>query len=176
VCGKVQVDGLTRVVQCSWAKLHFPTPTTGYAVGYISGQPFAVVGKTSNAGATWIVRVTEPLAGEGARDVFFLDANTGFMRTSGGQLYKTTDGGATWNPTAQTRGKRFRFADPEVGWSFFERELQFTTDGGMHWNSRSIRFPANVNAWTLPQSDHGYVVGDHGMIYHYRVVPVSYLV
>lgn len=61
-----------------------------------------------------------------------------------------------------------------MGWSFFERELQFTTDGGMHWNSRSIRFPANVNAWTLPQSDRGYVVGDHGMIYHYRVVPVSY--
>jgi photosystem II stability/assembly factor-like uncharacterized protein len=65
------------------------------------------------------VRVTEPLAGEGARDVFFLDANTGFMRTSEGKLYKTSDGGATWNPAAQTRGKRFRFADPVGGLVIF---------------------------------------------------------
>ena len=171
---RVQIDGLTRVVKCAWAKFHFPTATTGYVVGYISGAPFVIIGKTSDAGATWNVSVTEPLAGEGARDVFFLDVNTGFLRTSEGQLYQTTDGGATWNPTAQTPGKRFRFADARVGWSFFGRELYFTTDGGTHWNSREFRFPVEVNAWSLPRSDQGYVVGDHGMIYHYRVVPASY--
>jgi hypothetical protein len=37
-----------------------------------------------------------------------------------------------------------------------------------------VRFPAPVVAFSLPARDRGYVVGDHGMIYRYRVVPSDY--
>ena len=47
-------------------------------------------------------------------------------------------------------------------------------DGRKHWTSRAIHFPAGVNAFSLPARDRGYVVGDHGMIYRYRVVPIDY--
>lgn len=33
--------------------------------------------------------------------------------------------------------------------------------------------PAMVNAFAFPRRDRGYAVGDHGMIYRYRVVPVA---
>jgi hypothetical protein len=65
------------------------------------------------------------------------------------------------------------FADPEVGWAFGVAKLSFTTDGGKRWNSRTFTFPADVTAFSLPRRDRGYVVGEHGMIYRYRVVPVA---
>jgi photosystem II stability/assembly factor-like uncharacterized protein len=45
------------------------------------------------------------------------------------------------------------------------------TDGGRHWTAREVRFPAPVIAFSLPARDRGYVVGDQGMIYRYRIVP-----
>jgi hypothetical protein len=63
------------------------------------------------------------------------------------------------------------FADPEVGWAFGANKMSFTTDGGTRWNSRTIAFPAEVTAFSLPRRDRGYVVGEHGMIYRYRIVP-----
>jgi hypothetical protein len=91
-----------------------------------------------------------------------------------GQLSKTTDGGATWTAGASPKGAILRFADPDVGWEFYGNELHFTTDGGQHWNSRAFKFPTEVTAFTLPRRDRAYVVGNHGMIYRYRVVPIEF--
>ena len=173
---KIQVDGLSRDVECNWDKLHFPSATTGYAVAWIDHSDIAVVGKTRDGGATWALTLTDVGVGYPS-DVFFLDENTGFMRrgnTYTGQLVKTTDGGATWSPGAAIKGKKLWFVDPEVGWSFYGRELRFTTDGGQHWNSREFKFPVEPNAFSLPTRDRAYVVGDHGMIYRYEVVPIEY--
>jgi hypothetical protein len=30
------------------------------------------------------------------------------------------------------------------------------------------------NAFSLPARDRAYVVGDHGMVYRYRIVPIEY--
>jgi photosystem II stability/assembly factor-like uncharacterized protein len=174
---KIQVSGLTREVECSWSKLNFPAPSNGYALGYINGTEFGVVGKTADGGATWSVSVVDGLPGGGIGDGWFFDANTGFIRTAGvsdGQLQKTSDGAATWKPAASIRGQRFRFVDRQVGWSLFGTTLYFTVDGGLRWISRSAAFPVNVNAWSLGARDRGYVVGNHGMIYRYRIVPVAY--
>jgi photosystem II stability/assembly factor-like uncharacterized protein len=70
-------------------------------------------------------------------------------------------------------GNRIVFSGPEVGWSFYGKLMSYTTDGGRRWASREIAFPAEVNAFCLPTSQRGYVVGDHGMIYRYRIVPVD---
>jgi photosystem II stability/assembly factor-like uncharacterized protein len=67
-----------------------------------------------------------------------------------------------------------KFPDREVGWIFDGQKLTFTTDGGKRWNSRSFRFPASVKAYSFPTRQRAYVVGDHGMVYRYRVVPIDY--
>ena len=179
---KIQVDGLPRNVECDWIKVHFPTPTTGYAVAEISGQSLAVVGKTSDGGATWALTVVDLPLGAPS-DVFFLDPNTGYMRKGNareGQLNKTTDGGATWTANATPKGDNLRFADPEVGWSLMNGDnngpcqVYFTTDGGQHWDSRGFKFPVQVSDFSLPRRDRAYVVGNHGMVYRYRVVPFEY--
>jgi len=172
----VQVQGLTRNVTCDWARLQFITPSVAYAVGF-SRQARTVVflARTSDGGASW--SITTAVVTDIPQDAFFLDENTGYIRTGApdtGQVFKTTDGGNTWMGLAASPGARIQFADPEVGWAVLYNKVSFTTDSGNHWNSRQYAFPARVNAFSIPRRDRGYVVGEHGMIFRYRIVPENY--
>ncbi len=171
---KVQVEGLWRNVACHWKRLQFLTPSAGYAVGYSYDAKGIFLARTDDGGATWSLTYSE-LPGY-AEDIFFLNENTGYVRVghaSNGQLYKTDDGGRTWTGMAASPGNRILFADPEVGWAMHYNKVSFTTNAGLRWNSREYRFPATTSALSLPRRDRAYVVGEHGMIYRYRVVPAD---
>jgi photosystem II stability/assembly factor-like uncharacterized protein len=172
---RVEVAGLTRAAQCNWNRLQFVTPTLGYAVGSsYDAEDVIFLARTHDGGATWTM-TTAGGAGK-AEDAVFLDEKTGYVRVGhwdNGQVYKTEDGGRTWTGMAASPGMGMAFADPEVGWAFGINKLSYTTDGGRRWNSRQFAFPANVTAFSLPRRDRGYVVGEHGMIYRYRIVPVA---
>jgi hypothetical protein len=47
-------------------------------------------------------------------------------------------------------------------------------DGGLHWVSQNLALPASIEEFSLPRRDRAYVVGGHGMIYHYRTVSAEY--
>ena len=148
---RAEVNGLTKNVQCQFTALHFVSASVGYAVGKAPElrDPF-VVFKTTDGGKTWSRSVTPPPAA--AEDLVFLDEGTAFLRT----------------------GERVKFADGHTGWTFHYNKLSYTTDGGSRWSSREFAFPARVNAFCLPSARRGYVAGQHGMIYRYRVVPIEY--
>lgn len=172
---RVEVEGLTRNVPCVWRRLQFLSPTLGYAVASsYDAKDMLFVAKTADGGATWTItasRVTGTV-----EDARFIDENIGFARVGyweNGQLFRTEDGGRTWTGVGSSPGVRIAFADPEVGWAFGLNKMGFTTDGGRRWTSRTIAFPAEVTAFSLPRRDRGYVVGEHGMIYRYRIVPVA---
>ena len=168
----VQVQGLSRSVDCPLEAMHFPTPEVGYAVAESHG--FLFVGKTVDGGRTWRVSTVPDLAGHGgygAPTLFFVDEDTGFVGLEDDKLYRTDDGGLTWTGLVGKAGPEIRFADPGVGWSLFAyRTLGFTTDGGRRWSSRELSLPAKGYAFSLPRRDRGYVVGEHGMVYRYSVV------
>jgi photosystem II stability/assembly factor-like uncharacterized protein len=171
---KLEVNGLTRNTGCSLNPLHFPTPAIGYAAG--GGDEFFVVAKTQDGGETWSIAST--IGGVPVADtLFFTSATTGVARTLDDKFYMTTDGGTSWKGMTGAGNQErigFAFNDPESGWSFGRRTLGFTTDGGKHWNSRDFKFPVDVQAFSFPSRQRGYVVGDHGMIYRYRIVPIDY--
>jgi len=171
-----QVEGLARNVRCEWTRLQFINPSIAYAIGFNRQlRTTAFVARSSDAGASWTL--TAATVSDTPQDGFFLDENTGYIRTGApdtGQIFKTTDGGNTWVGMAASPGARIQFADPEVGWAVLYNKVSFTTDSGNRWNSRQYPFPARVNAFSLPRRDRGYVVGEHGMIYRYRIVPESY--
>lgn len=173
----VDVGGLTRNVQCEMEHFQFPTPDVGYAMGSAPGNIGVFMAKTENGGASWDLWMVLP--GESGHEghLFFTDTNNGVMCVIGGKLFATSDGGKNWRGIAGTEcgGKpEIRFADPEVGMTAVMDKWNYTADGGRHWSSRSVRFPAHVYGFSLPRRDRGYVVGDHGMVYRYRVVPVTY--
>jgi photosystem II stability/assembly factor-like uncharacterized protein len=175
---KVVIDGLSRDVECNLKSMHFPTANVGYAIGGAHGAKQTLfVAKTEDGGAKWRLNVITDIGGDlevyHDHEVFFTDENTGFAHLSENRLYSTTDGGRTWVGLVGTPGEEIRFADPEVGWSFAGARLSYTTNGGKRWSSRELKFPAKVNAFSLPRRNRAYVVGEHGMIFRYSVVPAA---
>jgi hypothetical protein len=178
---KLEVNGLMRNTGCYLEGLHFPTPSIGYAAGgsYVDGpgSGFSVVAKTEDGGQSWKI-VYSATNIPHARSVFFTNTNTGFTGNNDGKFYTTIDGGLSWRGVTGSSVYKIQFADPEVGWSSGGRvsKMSFTTDGGMHWNSRDLNFPAKVEDYSLASRQRAYVVSEHGMIYRYRIVPSDYTV
>jgi photosystem II stability/assembly factor-like uncharacterized protein len=93
------------------------------------------------------------------------------------EIWATVDGGQNWRKVPGTfpgGSPRLYFADHEVGWLANGTTIAYTSDGGKRWNTMEVRLPAGINASSLPARDRGYVVGDHGMVYRYRIVPIEY--
>ncbi len=136
--------------------------------------------RPKTAASAWTGALAVPDVANGREAYFFItNEKTGYICTSGGDLLGTDDGGQTWSglPGAACAGKAdFLFADPEVGWTFRYSDLTWTTDGGREWTARKIPLPAPVRGFSLPRRDRAYAVGDHGMAYRYRVVPVETVV
>jgi photosystem II stability/assembly factor-like uncharacterized protein len=174
---RAQIGGLTRQLECSmWkGKIRFATPTVAYALGDAVDADAAVVLKSTDAGASWaVVAVIEnQYAVEGG--LFFTDESTGYVAMKDGRAaFRTVDGGVTWTGMPATAiHRRIVFADPEVGWAMGYNNLSYTTDGGRRWASRTLQLPAMPNAFSLPRRDVAYLVGPHGMIYRYRIVPTT---
>ena len=153
--------------------LNFPTPRIGYGVGGSFNDGFTLVAKTEDGGATWrVIFASTELAP--ATGVVFQDENHGVVRLKGGGAIFSADGGRTWQGATGTLPGNPRFADPRVGLSCYSYTCSFTVDGGLHWVSQNLALPASIEEFSLPRRDRAYVVGGHGMIYHYRTVPAEY--
>jgi photosystem II stability/assembly factor-like uncharacterized protein len=173
---KAEVNGLSHNLKCEFAKLFFLNEQVGWAMSNAgaAGTGF-LLAKTQDGGNTWESTVVLP--GEDPREgsIYFTDENHGSLLT-GGKFFFSNDSGKTWTgATGQAGGKpRVEFADAKVGWAIRYQNMSYTIDGGQHWISRDIKFPASVEEFSLVAPDSGYVVGAHGMVYRYRVVPIEY--
>jgi photosystem II stability/assembly factor-like uncharacterized protein len=174
---KVEIAGLMREVDCYVNSIHFPGPNVGYAMGGpLPEDAGNVLAKTDDGGATWTAWVVLPGEDSNEGSIRFLDADTGVFRAKDGKMFRTADGGKTWTGVsgqAQLKS-RLLFADAELGWMMYYKRMTYTTNGGKSWLSREINFPAMVADSSLPARDRGYAVGEHGMVYRYRVVPIDY--
>lgn len=173
------VQGLSRNATCSFSAVSFPTPDIGYAISGEVEKAAFVVAKTTNGGAEWTAW-TIPQPGAAAENLVFTDVNNGFAKMWGGKFYSTRDGGKTWTAIAGAAlegGKRakVKFANSQVGWGVSPYgTLVYTVDGGRRWTSRTLKFPAEINGFTLTSPTSGYVAGEHGMVFRYHIVPIAY--
>jgi photosystem II stability/assembly factor-like uncharacterized protein len=146
----------------------FVTPLLGY---FTTGN---LVSKTTDGGQTWTT-ITPPLApGVVLNQLFFSDAQHGWLASSFGtgptqpNFYRTTDGGATWTVVQLTPGStgfwatyNLAFAPDGLhgvasGWA--------TADGGLTWtlaNTGSLYFGAT---WLLA-SGVGFAAGPYGQLH-----------
>lgn len=172
----LQVNGLTKNTSCFLRDLYFVSPQIGYAVGGGFNDPWAVIVKTIDGGATWkIIFSTTDVDTVSA--VFFTDENNGMVRLHDKRVLITADGGQSWRGAVGAAEATLKFADPSVGWSCNLRgfpSCSYTLDGGKSWTARDIKFPEDIYGYSVPRRDRVYAVGDHGMIYRYRVVPSDY--
>ena len=172
----VEINGLSRNLDCEFAKLFFLNERTGWAISNAGAKGTGFnIATTRDGGETWESSVVLPGQDPREGSIYFTDENHGSLLT-GGKFFYSTDGGKTWTgATGEIGGKPdIEFADQKVGWAIRYKQMSYTVDGGQHWIARDIAFPASVEAFSLVHPDSGYAVGGHGMVYRYRVVPIAY--
>ena len=172
----IGISGMTHDQDCEPEAIAFaPDGAAGYVITRALDDHASAVIKTADGGATWtlISLIPETNGKDGA--VSFVDPLVGYLR-AGGVLMATPDGGQTWHVVdARVPGgaSKILFAGA-VGWMIAGKDFSFTLDGARRWNARKVDFPTPVASFSVPAPDTGYVVGRHGMVYRYRVVPFDY--
>lgn len=144
----------TRGYLAAFVRAHFPSPTTGFAVGELGG-----IVRTRDGGRTWEISLgSHPaytaaslrlgLLGNSLRDVFFVDQRQGWAvgdppRDDAGRaigeavILRTADGGDTWvpQPSGLDGGlKAVGFANERVGYAVGLSMVLKTEDGGASWS------------------------------------------
>jgi photosystem II stability/assembly factor-like uncharacterized protein len=179
------VNGLAHTDGCWFVRLEMLSNRTGYALACDNNDSLAFF-HTDDAGRTWNYRVL-PFNAGGCReaDFFFTDASHGVLVFKEGKTYITNDGSNWTAMLATTLGPQIRFADPQIGWTLWSSpsnwraaRISYTTDGGQHWKaSGDIDLPLHNGdeyRFAFPRRDRAYIIGNHGMVYRYRIVPASY--
>ncbi|UCH61741.1 MAG: hypothetical protein JSU77_07950, partial [Fidelibacterota bacterium] len=123
--------------------IYFPSPDTGYAVGY-SG----LILKSADGGQSW-VELTSGTE-EDLYSVYFINNNAGVAVGGSGVILRTVNGGDSWaeQPSGTTsKLTSVRFLDDLVGIAGGGPEIIRTTDGGSQWSQVDLPTPVGVTEW-----------------------------
>lgn len=94
--------------------------------------------ETQDGGATWQARTTPWTAcgTNGVRELLWRSAKLGWYNGSDGKLFRTTDGGLTWQDTASGVGvASVRFYDDNNGFAMSDGQLLSSGNAGQSWTA-----------------------------------------
>ena len=101
-------------------------------------------------------------------DIYFVSASVGYAAAESGNIFKTTNNGASWTPltTGTTSNiNSIHFSDANIGYAVGDAGLILrTTNGGTTWTSQNAPTTQNLNAVYCLTSTTAYAVGDNGVI------------
>jgi len=140
---------------------HFPTVNIGYALGTNLIGDTLLIYKTINAGGSWSLTYSvESFLPPGS--IYFSNALTGYM-TLTNELYKTTDGGVTWNLklTTMLSLNSVTFPSSSIGYAVGD-SLFKSIDGGQTWQGQNNINPGPYYSVCFTDVNHGYAVGGNG--------------
>ncbi len=186
----------------SWSQTIFTDSTTIRAVffadvntGYATGirTPLGVIAyKSTNGGVTWLEFNNISTTLRGARDLYFLNTNTGWIVAANGDaenqfptIIKTTNGGVSW--TYNNIGGWIRtvlahivFFNDQTGYAGGSRDTTIsgtvplprmfkTTNGGVSWVYQDLPTTISpnihfINGMYFQDVNTGWAVGDRGSI------------
>lgn len=148
---------------------YFINPTEGFAVGAIG--PFdqkLLFAASGNGGASW----KEEAIVEGrqkVRDIFFVSNSVGFVLLSQSRLYRTVDGGETWDKIqlkSNTNARKVHFINEKVGFVIgLKGAILMSTNGGAKWKNYPIEHGVSINGISFVDHQTGFVAGSGGNVY-----------
>lgn len=145
---------------------HFFNTSSGLVVGEYLVSGGGAILSTTNGGTSWIANDTFPNI---LKDVFFINATTGWICGQNGYMIKTTNGGATW--TAQISNSpdhlfSVHFTDVNNGWAVGPNGvIVHTSNGGTTWTLQTSPVPTQDNFGVLAlSSTTAFAVGSNGLM------------
>lgn len=156
---------------------YFFDESTGWVAGVklspsTRGQD-GLIQKTTDGGKNWVDQPTN--IEDIIKDIWFVNASTGWAVAENGVVLHTTNGGDTWE--LQTSGTEehlmsVRFADENTGWAagggLGVAVIIHTTDGGQTWETQDIGDPIlskiPINDVFILDGKHAWVTGNNGMV------------
>jgi len=122
----------------SMRDIHFPNDSISYIVGNI-GKVF----KTIDGGNTWQDFTSLGSLSGNLTSVYFLNSDTGFVgKTSSAAMFKTVNGGLTWNQAFGYVGQgcfTIKFLNDTLGYAGSFNTLMYrTTNAGNTWAQQNI--------------------------------------
>jgi photosystem II stability/assembly factor-like uncharacterized protein len=134
------------------------------ALGWMSGS--WGVGKSTDAGATWMVPVTDARM-QSVSDFHFADARNGWAVAQNTHVFRSSDGGDSWTWLSSLPDVRaIRFLDEQVGFAAGAGGRVYrTVDGGVTWTERpaghGYSYPERI---FFSDAATGWIVGSDGSV------------
>lgn len=120
--------------------------------------------RSTDRGNTWTA--VQNMALNNDKTFHFVTSSTGYMGNYGG-IYKTTDGGTTWNKltTGTIDILTLSFANASTGYAYSATgtSVMKTTDGGVTWASTHVAF--DINSFCIVNTNLIYAVGVYSEFY-----------
>ncbi|MBL7127901.1 MAG: T9SS type A sorting domain-containing protein [Ignavibacteria bacterium] len=145
--------------------VQFLNEMTGYVGGRMWGSPSqGYLAKTTNGGNNWYRWIFLPASG--FNSMSFINAQTGFVCSDFGTLFKTTNGGYNngWNivylgaDNVQAIDSIFVYTSGGSG------HIRKSTDGGINWVTMITPTTENINDLHFLNKDSGYACGANGVV------------
>ncbi len=135
--------------------------------GWLIEKNSKTIMRTVDGGNSWsFTKLKEDIYVFEPKDLYFIDNNTGFASTRDGVLFKTTDGGETWQQSYvfyQSDISQIKFINDVEGWYFCGSSAFHTYDGGETWINRQ-QFGLSIRNSFFFDNGVGWVCGRHGLI------------
>jgi len=181
---EASVDGLARKLNCDFLDLRGAGPRIAYAAAQahpggigMGTKRMGVVLRTRDAGQTWSAS-SPPDFDAAVQRVFFWSENQGLAVLFSKKAFLTSDGGDTWTGAVSPLDYNSFYASGDgkfvVGVTEYNKLAVYSVDGGRTFTSRPLQLPARVYGLAFPAPTTGYLVGEHGMVYRYKIVPAAY--
>jgi len=169
---KPEMHGVSAVYNTSTGS--YDVWAVGGWPGFFMGTPpFYILYKSTDSGATWTPGTIE--AGWYYSKLQFVDTNTGYAigdlypggsDATSGYIFKSTDGGSSWNSITPSPAPMelaaLHFIDANKGWVAGNAgTILYTDDGGSSWTSYSgdlrslygVSYYNDCNAWAVGGND-----------------------
>lgn len=119
--------------------------------------------KTTDGGATWLDMPSVTWGLDRSLKPSFPVVDTGWVASSlSGKIWRTNDGGGSWDAVSSTGATCILMRDTQSGWKVTSSILWRTSDGGVNWST--VPGSAGVSSVTFVSEAHGACVGTGGFV------------
>jgi len=176
--GVTWTSRLSGIPFSRFANISFIDNNTGWVSGTADGRIY----HTSDAGVTWDIQLTDTLGR--VIDLSFVNKSVGYSISNVRGMYKTLNGGQTWNRISQPRfSNAICFLDSKKGFAgnnvmpsslaVDKCNIFITEDGGSTWVSETI--PNAMAVWKLSFTNSGYGFAISGGLSSFSDIPTDWV-